>query len=59
MSDDTPVAKVLVDAIALGRMARPEEIANVMAFLSGNGPSCATATTILADDGPIKSGPGP
>ena len=59
MSDDTSVAKVLVDAIELGRMARPEEIANVMAFLAGDGSSCVTATTTLADGGPIQGGPGP
>jgi glucose 1-dehydrogenase len=45
-------------AIPLGRMARPEEIASVVAFLAGDGASYITATTIFADGGLMESSPG-
>jgi glucose 1-dehydrogenase len=37
--------------IPLGRMARPEEIARLVAFLAGDGGGYVTATTIFADGG--------
>ena len=45
-------------AIPLGRMARPEEIASVVAFLAGDGASYLTATTIFADGGIMQSSVG-
>ena len=45
-------------AIPLGRMARPEEIATVVAFLAGEGASYITATTIFADGGIMQGSPG-
>jgi glucose 1-dehydrogenase len=45
-------------AIPLGRMAKPEEIATVVAFLAGDGASYVTATTIFADGGMMQSSPG-
>jgi glucose 1-dehydrogenase len=45
-------------AIPLGRMARPEEIASVVAFVAGPGASYLTATTIFADGGIMQSSPG-
>src|SRR5271169_1851091 len=45
-------------AIPLGRMARPEEIATVVAFLAGDGASYLTATTIFADGGIMQSSVG-
>ncbi|HTC92172.1 MAG TPA: glucose 1-dehydrogenase [Terriglobales bacterium] len=45
-------------AIPLGRMAKPEEIATVVAFLAGDGASYVTATTIFADGGIMQSSPG-
>jgi glucose 1-dehydrogenase len=39
-------------------MARPEEIANVVAFLAGEGTSYLTATTIFADGGIMHSSVG-
>ena len=45
-------------AIPLGRMARPEEIASVVAFLAGEGPSYVTATTIITDGGMMQMSPG-
>jgi len=45
-------------AIPLGRLARPEEIASVVGFLSGEGASYLTATTIFADGGIMQSSVG-
>ncbi|HUA66927.1 MAG TPA: glucose 1-dehydrogenase [Candidatus Saccharimonadales bacterium] len=50
--------KKLDNAIPLGRMARPEEIASVVAFLAGDGASYMTATTLFADGGIMQSSPG-
>ena len=50
--------KKLDNAIPLGRMAKPEEIASLVAFLAGDGASYITATTIFADGGIMQSSPG-
>ena len=50
--------KKLEAAIPLGRMARPEEIAAVVAFLAGEGASYITATTVFTDGGIMQSSPG-
>ncbi len=55
---DPALMKKLDDAIPLGRMAKPEEIASVVAFLAGDGASYMTATTIFADGGMMHSSPG-
>jgi glucose 1-dehydrogenase len=57
MKDPALLAK-LNSAIPLGRVARPEEIATVVAFLAGSGASYVTATTIFADGGIMQSSPG-
>jgi glucose 1-dehydrogenase len=57
MNDPVELAR-LNAAIPLGRMARPEEIATVVAFLAGDGASYLTATTIFADGGIMQSSPG-
>jgi glucose 1-dehydrogenase len=57
MNDPTLLAK-LNAAIPLGRLAQPEEIANVVVFLAGDGASYLTATTIFADGGIMQSSPG-
>ena len=56
--DDPASLKKLDSSIPLGRMARPEEIANVVAFLAGDRASYLTATTIFADGGIMQAGPG-
>jgi glucose 1-dehydrogenase len=56
--NDPALLKKLDTSIPLGRMARPEEIANVVAFLAGDGASYLTATTIFADGGIMQGGPG-
>ncbi len=56
--NDPAALKKLDDAIPLGRMAKPEEIANLVAFLAGEGASYMTATTVFADGGIMQSSPG-
>ena len=57
MNDPSALAK-LNAAIPIGRMAQPEEIASVVAFLAGDGASYLAATTIFADGGIMQSSPG-
>jgi glucose 1-dehydrogenase len=57
MKDAALLAK-LDTAIPLGRMARPEEIGSIVAFLAGSGASYMTATTIFADGGIMQGSPG-
>jgi glucose 1-dehydrogenase len=56
--NDPAKMKVLDAAIPLGRMAEPEEIASLVAFLADEGASYITATTIFADGGIMHSSPG-
>ena len=54
-----PIEMAKLDAaIPLGRMAKPEEIASVVALLAGGGASYITATTVFADGGLMQSSPG-
>jgi len=55
---DPALMKKLDSAIPLGRMARPEEIASVVAFLAGDGAGYITATTVFTDGGIMQSSPG-
>jgi glucose 1-dehydrogenase len=55
---DPALMQKLNAAIPLGRMARPEEIGSIVAFLAGDGASYITATTIIADGGMMQSSPG-
>ena len=56
--NDPAAMKKLNAAIPIGRMAQPEEIANVVAFLAGDGASYMAATTIFVDGGIMQSSPG-
>src|SRR6516165_5544472 len=57
MQDPAKLAR-LDKAIPVGRMARPEEIAQVVGFVAGDGASYLTATTIFADGGIMHSSVG-
>jgi glucose 1-dehydrogenase len=56
--NDPALLKELDAAIPLGRMAKPEEIGSVVAFLAGDGASYITATTIFSDGGIMQGSPG-
>jgi len=55
---DPEKMKTLNAAIPLGRVAEPNEIGSVVAFLAGDGSSYVTATTIFADGGIMQGSPG-
>src|SRR5256712_10804639 len=55
---DPALMQKLDAAIPMGRMATPEEIGNVVAFLAGDGASYITATTVFADGGMMHPSPG-
>lgn len=55
---DPALMKKLDAAIPLGRMAKPEEISKVVAFLASDGASYMTATTVIVDGGMMLQSPG-
>jgi glucose 1-dehydrogenase len=57
MKDPQLMAK-LNAAIPLGRMAKPEEISSVVAFLASDMAGYMTATTLFADGGMMQQSPG-
>ncbi len=56
--EDPEKMKVLDTAIPVGRMAQPEEIGNVVAFLASDGATYLTGTTIFVDGGLMHCSPG-
>ena len=56
--EDPEKMRTLNAAIPIGRMAETHEIANVVAFVAGEGASYLAATTIFADGGIMHSSPG-
>ena len=58
-TEEDPVKlKKLREAIPAGRMAKPREIAEVVAFLADDAPSYMTATTVIVDGGMMQASPG-
>jgi glucose 1-dehydrogenase len=56
--DDPTLLKRLDAAIPLGRLAKPEEIASVVAFLASDAADYMTATTVVVDGGMMQASPG-
>jgi len=56
--DDPTKLQTLNAAIPLGRMAKPEEIGDVVAFLADDEASYVTATTVFTDGGLMQTSPG-
>lgn len=55
---DPSLMQKLDSVIPLGRMAKPEEIAQVVGFLAGGGASYMTAATLFVDGGLMHQSPG-
>jgi glucose 1-dehydrogenase len=55
---DPEKMKTLDAAIPLGRMAQPDELGSVVAFLAGDGAGYLTATTVFVDGGIMHGSPG-
>lgn len=55
---DPQLMQKLNAAIPLGRMAKPSEIASVVAFLASENAAYMTATTVFADGGMMHQSPG-
>jgi glucose 1-dehydrogenase len=56
--NDPEKMKILDRAIPIGRMAQPDEIGTVVAFLASDVATYMTATTLFVDGGLMHSSPG-
>lgn len=56
--DDPELLRKVDVAIPMGRMAKPREIANVVAFLASDQATYMAATTVFIDGGLMHSSPG-
>lgn len=56
--DDPDKLETLENAIPLGRMAKPEEIGDLVAMLAGSAAGYLTATTVFADGGIMQGSVG-
>ncbi|HWC39734.1 MAG TPA: glucose 1-dehydrogenase [Acidimicrobiales bacterium] len=56
--DDPEKLKTINNAIPMGRMAKPEEIGDVVALLASDAASYVTATSLIVDGGLMQSSPG-
>ena len=56
--DDPAKLKALNAAVPLGRMARPEEIADMVVFLASGKASYMTASTVFLDGGIMQGSVG-
>jgi glucose 1-dehydrogenase len=56
--EDPAKLQTLNSAIPVGRMAEPEEIADVVVFLASGKAAYMTATTVFVDGGIMQSGVG-
>jgi glucose 1-dehydrogenase len=55
---DPALMQRLNAAIPIGRMAKPEEIGSVVAFLASDQSSYMTSTTLIVDGGMMQQSPG-
>lgn len=52
--ESQPIMKAMLDATPLGRLGRPEEIAELVAFLTSNAASFLSGIDVLADGGGLE-----
>ena len=55
LKDRSEIEKTWIDPIPLGRLGTPEELANLILFLSSDKASYITGTAIQVDGGFVKS----